>query len=64
MIASEILDFYRAGLEERRLTASAGRLERIRTWEIIERYLPAPSARVLDVGGGTGVYALPLAARG
>ena len=64
MIASEILDYYGAGKEEQRLTASLGRLERIRTWEIMERHLPPPPARLLDVGGGTGVYALPLAGRG
>ena len=64
MIASEILDYYGAGREEQRLTASLGRLERIRTWEIMERHLPPPPARLLDVGGGTGVYALPLAGRG
>ena len=64
MIPPEILDFYRLGLEEHRLAASPGRLERIRTWDILERYLPPPPARVLDVGGGTGVYALPLAGRG
>jgi len=64
MIASEILSFYGLGLEERRLTVSLGRLELMRTFEILERHLPPPPARVLDVGGGTGVYALPLAARG
>jgi SAM-dependent methyltransferase len=64
MIASEILDYYGAGKEEQRLTASAGRLERIRTWEIMDRHLPPAPSRLLDVGGGTGVYALPLAGRG
>lgn len=64
MIASEILDYYGEGNEEQRLTASLGRLERIRTWEIMERHLPPAPARLLDVGGGTGVYALPLAGRG
>jgi ubiquinone/menaquinone biosynthesis C-methylase UbiE len=64
MIASEILEYYRGGNEEQRLTASIGRLEQIRTWEIIERHLPPAPSRVLDVGGGTGVYALPLARRG
>jgi SAM-dependent methyltransferase len=64
MIAPEILSFYELGLEERRLTESLGRLEFIRTFEIIERYAPVPPARILDIGGGAGVYALPLAVLG
>jgi SAM-dependent methyltransferase len=64
MIVPEILGFYAAGKEERRLAASIGRLEFIRTWELLERYLPESSCRIIDVGGGTGAYALPLAARG
>jgi SAM-dependent methyltransferase len=39
-------------------------LERVRTWELLSRYLPSPPAVVLDVGGAAGVYALPLAAQG
>jgi SAM-dependent methyltransferase len=64
MTPREILDYYAANQEEHRLTHSLGRLERIRTWEILERVLPAAPRRLLDVGGGTGVYALPLAAAG
>lgn len=64
MGTSDMLDYYNLGQEENRLARSLGRLEQIRTWEIMRRYLPPPPARVLDVGGGTGVYALPLAARG
>jgi SAM-dependent methyltransferase len=64
MVASEILDHYGDGKEEHRLTRSLGRLEWIRTWEIMGRHLPEPPARVLDVGGGTGIYALPLCGRG
>lgn len=64
MIASEILDYYGDGKEEHRLTSSFGRLEWLRTWEILQRFLPPAPSRVLDVGGGTGVYALPLAGRG
>jgi SAM-dependent methyltransferase len=36
-LASEILDCYALGFEERRLDASVGRLERIRTVEILHR---------------------------
>jgi|SoiMethySBSTD1v2_1073268.scaffolds.fasta_scaffold00238_50 SAM-dependent methyltransferase len=63
-LAPEILEFYGLGKEEQRLDASLGRLERLRTLEVVGRHLPPAPCRVLDVGGGTGVYALPLAARG
>jgi ubiquinone/menaquinone biosynthesis C-methylase UbiE len=44
--------------EDARLTSSAdGRLELMRTQELLRRFLPAAPARVLDVGGGTGVHA-------
>jgi len=39
-------------------------MELVRTRELLERYLPRPPARVLDVGGGTGVHAVWLASRG
>src|ERR1039458_8664703 len=32
--------------------------------ELLERLLPSPPAQVLDVGGGPGTYAAPLARRG
>lgn len=64
MIPAEILNYYGEGQEEQRLSASVGRLERLRTWEILERHLPPAPSLLLDVGGGTGVYALPLARRG
>jgi SAM-dependent methyltransferase len=63
-VAPEILDYYGLGKEEQRLDASLGRLERLRTFEVMDRHVPAPPCRILDVGGGAGVYALPLAARG
>ncbi|MGH2757035.1 MAG: hypothetical protein ACRDI3_04535, partial [Actinomycetota bacterium] len=50
--------------EEERLSRRAGRLEFVRTMEILERFLPQPPARIVDVGAGTGVYAVPLAERG
>jgi hypothetical protein len=40
-----------------------GVLERVRTQELLARFLPPPPARVLDVGGGTGVHAEWLATR-
>lgn len=51
--------------EERRLKSHAvGRLEWLRTWEVLSRYLPQAPAVIVDVGGGTGAYALPLAREG
>jgi SAM-dependent methyltransferase len=60
----EILQYYERGGERDRLTAGAGRLEFLRTWDVLTRALPAPPARILDVGGATGVYAGPLAEAG
>ncbi|TQM16078.1 class I SAM-dependent methyltransferase [Pseudonocardia kunmingensis] len=52
-------------VEDDRLHATAhGRLEYERTQELLRRYLPTPPARVLDVGGATGVHARRLAADG
>src|SRR5215471_19090605 len=60
----EVLEYYALGLEDRRLGEGKGPLERARTEELLARYLPPVPAVVLDVGGGTGHYALWLAARG
>jgi SAM-dependent methyltransferase len=60
----DVQAFYAAGLEGGRLLSGAGPLERARTEEVLARVLPPPPARVLDVGGGTGVYARWLAGRG
>ncbi|MFD4973069.1 class I SAM-dependent methyltransferase [Streptomyces sp. NPDC058424] len=44
--------------EADRLTTTAdGRLEMVRTQELLRRHLPEPPARVLDVGGGPGAHA-------
>ena len=59
-----ILAYYARGQEDDRLEPDEGKLERCRTEELLLRYLPAPPAVVLDVGGGTGRYAIWLAARG
>jgi SAM-dependent methyltransferase len=62
--ADDIQRFYQAGLEGGRLLEGSGVIELARTQDVLERYLPAPPARILDVGGGTGVYARWLAGRG
>ncbi len=52
-------------VEDDRLRMSPhGRLEFVRTRELLGRVLPSPPACVLDVGGGTGVHARWLAADG
>jgi ubiquinone/menaquinone biosynthesis C-methylase UbiE len=59
----EVIAFYERGDEAGRLE-SLGRLEFARTMALLERFLPPAPAVVLDVGGGAGAYALPLARRG
>jgi len=59
----EIDAYYDRGDEQGRLS-SWGRLELVRTQELLLRFLPPPPARVLDVGGGPGAYAVWLAERG
>lgn len=65
-LAPEIEHFYSQVVDENnRLRMSAdGRLELIRTQELLRRFLPPPPARILDVGGGTGVHARWLKADG
>src|ERR1700757_1836942 len=56
---------YGTGYERSRLfPGGKPSLEYVRSMELLERLLPAPPARVLDVGGGPGTYAAPLARRG
>ncbi|SNX64955.1 methyltransferase family protein [Streptomyces sp. TLI_55] len=66
-VHKEILAYYARGKEDARLReggAPAGRLEFWRTQDVLRRLLPAAPARVLDVGGGSGVHAEWLAADG
>lgn len=65
-LAPQVLTFYTSLYDEgSRLTSSAdGRLELLRTQELLRRFLPEAPARVLDVGGGTGVHARWLVADG
>jgi 2-polyprenyl-3-methyl-5-hydroxy-6-metoxy-1,4-benzoquinol methylase len=62
----EVRAFYADGFrEDDRLRLRAyGVLERVRTQELLARFLPPPPATVLDVGGGTGVHAEWLAGLG
>ncbi len=62
-IDRDIQAFYAKGLEDERLTHGYS-LELIRTQVLLERFLPAPPASVLDVGGASGVYASWLVDRG
>jgi SAM-dependent methyltransferase len=64
VLQPEIMDYYGRGGERDRLAAGAGRLEFLRTWDVLSRMLPSAPATVLDVGGATGVYAGPLAEAG
>jgi SAM-dependent methyltransferase len=56
---------YNTGYERARLfPGGTPSLEFVRSMELLDRLLPAPPARVLEVGGGPGTYAAPLARRG
>jgi len=55
---------YEEGIEQNRLLTGGDRLELVRTLELLDEALPPPPARVLDVGGGPGVYAARLAGAG
>jgi SAM-dependent methyltransferase len=63
-VDEEIRAYYETGEELGRLERGYWRLEFARTKELLLRYLPSPPARVLDVGGGPGVYAEWLADAG
>lgn len=59
-----ILEYYAEGREHDRLLRDPkGVLERLRTWDLFERVLPANGV-VIDIGGGAGIHAGWLARRG
>jgi len=64
LIPKEIEAHYLEGGESERLSNEWGELERLRTQAILARHLPSAPAVILDVGGGAGAYALPLAKQG
>ena len=57
MLEPEIGDHYASVPEDDRITAGLGRMELLRTQEVLRRYLPSPPAAVVDIGGGAGVHA-------
>ncbi len=59
-----VVRHYESIREEDRLSQGLGRLEFLRTREVLGRHLPAAPARVVDVGGATGVHADWLARAG
>jgi len=65
VIDPAIESHYGIGYERSRLFRD-GRpsLEFVRSMELLDRLLPSPPARLLDVGGGPASYAAPLARRG
>ncbi|HEY0534280.1 MAG TPA: class I SAM-dependent methyltransferase [Actinoplanes sp.] len=65
-VTAEIVSYYEHRYEEaaRLDRRPQGRLERIRTLELLHEVLPAAPAEVLDVGGGPGAYARELLAAG
>ena len=60
----EVSAYYERFAEESRLASGPPRLEFERTKEVLSRHLPAPPARVVDVGGAAGVYSAWLAELG
>ena len=63
-VSPEMLAHYSTGYESQRLQEGASQIERVRTQEIISRYIPRPPAIVFDIGGGPGVYSFWLAQQG
>lgn len=64
LIPEQILRYYEERDEDGRLRSGVERLELLRIQDILRRVLPAAPARILDVGGGSGVHAQWLAADG
>lgn len=54
---------YASGSEDRRMSSKAGQVEFLTTMRVLEDYVE-PGMKILDLGAGTGAYAVPLAERG
>jgi len=64
-VLHEVVAYYETRYDEdTRLSDAQGQLELLRTQAILSRYLLTSPLRILDVGGGTGVYAFWLANQG
>jgi 2-polyprenyl-3-methyl-5-hydroxy-6-metoxy-1,4-benzoquinol methylase len=60
----EAMQHYDQINEAARLEKTSSQIERIRTQELLQRYLPPPPAVILDVGGAAGAYSFWLAQQG
>ncbi len=60
----EIAGHHAGARERERLDGGVGRLEELRTRELLSRWLPPAPSTVLDVGGGAGRHALALTGDG
>lgn len=58
-IPSEIIQHYEEDYDEakRLFSGGWGQVELLRTKELIRRFIPEPPAKIIDIGGGPGVYA-------
>ena len=59
-----VVRHYEAIEEENRIAHGFSQLELLRVQEVLRRHLPDPPARVLDLGGATGIHARWLAEDG
>jgi SAM-dependent methyltransferase len=60
----QILRYYQSFQEAERLESPFFRWEKLRTLDLLDRFLPGAPALILDVGGAAGAYAFPLAEKG
>ena len=60
----QVIRYYSEADEASRLSSGWFQVEQARTRELILRHLPPAPATIIDAGGGAGVYACWLAARG
>jgi ubiquinone/menaquinone biosynthesis C-methylase UbiE len=61
---TKLQQYYDSYAEGERLFTGLGQLELERTRLILDRFLPKPPAKILDIGGATGVYSIWLASQG